>query len=134
MMLRAISTPMHDDQGQKDHRDERDVLIDVGKGVVEASLRLQLAQRHLRGELVDHRDHGGLVVVDRRLQQARPRRELLGQRLQSVAERGGALGQRRQRGALQIVLGEIDHHRDGLLDRGDASRCASSAASDASDR
>jgi hypothetical protein len=34
---------------------------------VEAALRLQLAQRHLRGELVDHRDHGGLVVVDRRL-------------------------------------------------------------------
>src|SRR5262249_24664789 len=69
-----------------------------------------------RGELIDHRDHGGLVVVDRGLQQVGTHRELLGQRLQSVAKRGSALGQSRQRRALQIVFGEIDHHRDRLLD------------------
>jgi hypothetical protein len=33
-----------------------------------------------------------------------------------ITERGGALGQRAQGRALQAVLGEIDHHRDGLLD------------------
>ena len=58
-----------DDDGQKDQCDQRHVLIDVGERVVEARLRLQLAQRHLRRQLVDDGDHGGLVVVDRGLQQ-----------------------------------------------------------------
>ena len=107
------------DQRQENHRHESHVLIDVGQRMIEASLRLQFAQRHLGGELVDHRDHGGLVVVDCGFQQVGPHRELLGQRLQAVAERGGALGQRGQGRALQAVLREIDHHRDGLLHGGD---------------
>ena len=54
------------------------------------------------------------------LQQAGARRELLGQRLQPVAERGGALARARQSAVrCRLVLGEIDHDRDGLLDRVD---------------
>ena len=109
-----------DDQRQEHDRDQRDVLIDVGERMVEAALRLQLAQRHLRGQLVDHLDHGGLIVVDRGAQQVGAGRELFAQALQAFAERRGALGERAQRGALQVVLGEIDHHRDGLLDGRDA--------------
>ena len=133
MMLRAISTPMPTIKVRKIDRDKRDVLIDVGQGVVEAALRLQLAQRHLRGELVDHRNHGGLVVVDRGLQQVRPRRELLGQGLQPVAERGGALRQRRRAArcrslSARSIMTGIVCSTVAML------RLASSAASDASVR
>ncbi len=106
----------HHDQAEKDHRDQRHVLVDVGKGVVEAALRLQFPQRHLGRQLVDDHDHGGLVVVDRGPQQVGAGRELFRQGLQALAEGGGALPERRQCGALQVVLGEIGHHRDGLLD------------------
>ncbi len=110
----------HDDQRQEHDRDQRDVLVDVGERMVEAALGLQLPQRHLGGQLVDHLDHRRLIVVDRGAQQVGPGRELFAEVLQALAEGGGALSERAQRGALQVVLGEIDHDRDGLLDGRDS--------------
>ena len=111
--------PHNHHQGQEDDGNKRHVLVDVGQRVVEARLRLHFAQGHLCGEFVDHRDHCRLIVVDRALEQIGAHRQLIGERLQAVAERRRALRQCLQRVALKVVLGEIDHRRDGLLDRGD---------------
>ena len=69
----------NDDEGEKDDGDQRDAQVEIGQGMIEAALCPHLAQAHLRGELVDQRNHGGLVIVDCGLQQMCARCKMLGQ-------------------------------------------------------
>ena len=89
----------------------------LGQRPVEGVLRLQLALAHLHRQFVDGADRVGLAGVDGVAQQFGAAGELLGQFRQPLAQRQRPRLQPRQRHALQIVVGEVGHDRDGFLDR-----------------
>ena len=105
------------DDAEEDHGDRQHPARDARQRPVERLLRLLLALAHLDRQLVDDADGLGLAGVDGVAQQLGPDRELLGQFRHPLAQRHRPRLQPRQRHALQVVVGEVGHHGDGLLDR-----------------
>ena len=105
----------HRDEQAQD-RDDRDAQIHVGQRILEPVVGDALAPAHVVGQGIDGaRDHL-LIAVDRVAQQLRTGREMLGQIGDAEPPGHDAIGQRAERAALQIVVGEVEHDRDGALD------------------
>ena len=135
LMLRAIARPISTTIDQEDDRDDRD-LRDRCRPACWSKPLLRLRSRcaHLADRLSMAVDHRGLIAVDRLAQQLRRGSAKCSARLSMpVAEHDGALRQRAERAALQIVVGEVEHDRNGAA-RSSRGSAASSAASRASVR
>ena len=116
-MLSAMTTPATMMIARKDRGDRQHRARDVGQRLVERHLRPLLALPHLDRQTVDRGDGLGLAGVDGVAQQIGALGELLGQSRNALAQRGRPGLQPLQRVALQIVVGKIDHFRNGLRDR-----------------
>ncbi len=105
------------DDAEEDHGDRQHPARYVGQRPVEGLLRLLFALAHLDRQFVDGADRVRLAGVDGVAQQLGAVGEFLGQFRKTLAHRQRPRVQPRQRHALQIVVGEVDHHGDGFFDR-----------------
>ena len=106
-----------DDDAEEDHRDRKHLSGNVGERLVEGLLRLLLALAHLDRQFVDGAGCLGLARVDRVAQQFGAVGQLRRQFRKTVTQRRCPRVQPLQRHPLQIVVGKVDHHGNGLLDR-----------------
>ena len=105
------------DDAEKDHRDRQHPAGDIAQRAVEGFLGLLLALPHLDRQFIDGADGFGLAGIDGISQELGPVCELFGQFREALSQRHGPRIQSLQGHALQVVVSEVRHHRDGFLDR-----------------
>ena len=109
--------PDQDRERERDHREHRDPHIGIGERALEPLIGEAFALAHAGGQAVHCLRHSPLIAVDGLAQEPRARRKAVGEIRNAEPPRDCAIAECAERAALEVVVGEIHHHRDGVLDR-----------------